>query len=50
LVDVVTEHDAASVVYASLYLGLFVYLRRVSVQGAARLDRLGSAIRQRSGK
>ena len=49
LVDVVAEHDTASVVYLVLYLALIVYLRRASVQGAARLDRLESAIRQRSG-
>ena len=50
VVDMVIEHNAASVVYAGLYLGLLVYLRRASVRSAARLDRLESAIRQRSGR
>jgi hypothetical protein len=47
-VDVATEHNAASVLYLGLYVVLLVYLRRTSVQGAARLDRLESAIRRRS--
>ena len=48
MITLVAEHDATSLLYAVLFVAFLVYLRRASVRGAARLDRLESAIRHRA--
>ncbi len=48
VIDVVAEHDAVSVVYAGTYVAFLVYMRHAVNRGVTRLDRLESAIRDRS--